>query len=41
VETLDGIESKDVLDISSETNELFPETEEFSSDLEEELPEDD
>ena len=41
VETLDGIESKDVLDISSEPKELFPETEEFSSDLEEELPEDD
>ncbi len=32
VETLDGIESKDILDISSET-------EEFSSDLEEDLPE--
>ncbi|MCK4993231.1 MAG: DNA recombination protein RmuC, partial [Bacteroidales bacterium] len=33
VETLDGIESKDVLELNSETEEL-------SSDLEEELPED-
>ena len=40
VETLDGIDSKEVLAISAETDELFPETEEFFSDPEEELPED-
>jgi len=40
VETLDGIESKDILELSSDSEELSSDSEELSSDSEEELPED-